>query len=244
MRFGQVTFDFRGRRALVVGGSRGIGRGVVEALVEAGAEVLYGARSAALPEIAGARHLPMELRDEASILEAFEVASAGGPIDLCVNAAAVNHAHRFEDITADEWDDVLAVDLRAAFLVAREAGRRMKERGSGRIVNVSSIAGRHRSPVSGVHYVSAKAGLIGLTRQLAHELAPHGVTVNVHCPSQTRTEMLATTMSSHQQAELEATIPLGRLAEVRDQVGPILFLCSDASGYMTGAVLDVNGGQL
>lgn len=243
MRFDQVAFDFRGRRALVVGGSRGIGRGVVEGLVEAGAEVLYGSRSEATSGVDGARHLPMELRDEASILGAFESASHGGPIDICVNAAAVNHARRFEDITADEWDDVLSVDLRAAFLVAREAGRRMKERGSGRIVNVSSIAGRHRSPVSGVHYVSAKAGLIGLTRQLAYELAPHGVAVNVHCPSQTRTEMLASTMSRNQQSDLEASIPMGRLAEVRDQVGPILFLCSDAAAYMTGAVLDVNGGQ-
>ena len=141
-------------------------------------------------------------------------------------------------------DEVLAVDLRAAFLVASEAGRRMKVRGYGRIVNISSIAGRHRSPVSGVHYVSAKAGMIGLTRQMAFELAPFGVTVNVHCPSQTRTRMLGSTMSEDQQADLVSAIPVGRLAEIIDQVGPVLFLCSDASRYMTGSVIDVNGGQL
>jgi len=244
VRFGHVSFDFTGQRAVVIGGSRGIGRGVVEGLVAAGATVAYGSRAPAEPPIDGADHLPVELRNEASILDFFEQAAADGPLDLCVYAAAINHARRFEEITADEWDDVHGVDLRAAFLVAREAGRRMKAQGSGHIVNVSSIAGRHRSPVSGVHYVSAKAGMIGLTRQMAFELAPHGVTVNVHCPSQTRTEMLEATMSEGQQADLAASIPLGRLAEVRDQVGPILFLCSDAADYMTGAVLDVNGGQV
>ncbi len=244
MQFDQVAFDFSGLRALVVGGSRGIGRGVVQGLVAAGAEVAYAARAPAEPPVDGAVHVRVELRDAASIAAAFEQVAPDGRLDICVNAAAVNHAHGFEDITAEEWDEVLAIDLRAAFLVASEAGRRMKARGCGRIVNISSIAGRHRSPVSGVHYVSAKAGMIGLTRQMAFELAPFGVTVNAHCPSQTRTRMLESTMSEDQQADLVSAIPVGRLAEIIDQVGPVLFLCSDASRYMTGSVIDVNGGQL
>jgi NAD(P)-dependent dehydrogenase (short-subunit alcohol dehydrogenase family) len=120
----------------------------------------------------------------------------------------------------------------------------MKPRGFGRIVNVSSIAGRHRSVVSGVHYVSSKAGMIGLTKQLAFEAAPFKITVNAVAPSQTMTDMLKDSMTDEQVKNLEANIPLGRIAEVREQVGPILFLLTDAAAYMTGTFLDVNGGQI
>ena len=136
------------------------------------------------------------------------------------------------------------VNLRAAFLICREAAKRMKQKERGSIINVSSIAGRHRSPVSGVHYVSSKAGIIGLTKQLAFELGPHGVNVNVVCPSQTMTDMLMQSMTDEQRKSLADSIPLKRIATVAEQVGPILFLCSDAAAYITGAVIDVNGGQV
>ena len=101
-----------------------------------------------------------------------------------------------------EWDDVNKVNLRAAFIISKHAAKRMKALGRGRIIHVSSIAGRHRSPVSGVHYVSSKAGLIGVTRQLAFELGPHGVNVNVVCPSQTMTDMLIESMDEEQRQAL------------------------------------------
>ena len=113
-----------------------------------------------------------------------------------------------------------------------------------RIVNVSSIAGRNKSVVSGVHYTSSKAGLIGLTRQLAHELGEKGININCVCPSQTITPMLRQSMNDEQINELTKSIPLGRLASVEDQVGPIIFLCSSLSNYLTGSIIDVNGGQL
>ena len=113
-----------------------------------------------------------------------------------------------------------------------------------RIVNVSSIAGRNKSIVSGVHYTSSKAGIIGLTRQLSFELGPRGINVNCTCPSQTLTPMLEQSMNNDQLNDLTNSIPLRRLASVSDQVGPILFLCSNMSKYMTGSILDVNGGQL
>ena len=113
-----------------------------------------------------------------------------------------------------------------------------------KIVNVSSIAGRNKSIVSGVHYTSSKAGIIGLTRQLAHELGPKGINVNCTCPSQTLTPMLEQSMNNDQLLKLTKTIPLGRLATIQDQVGPIVFLCSELSSYMNGAILDINGGQL
>ena len=116
-------------------------------------------------------------------------------------------------------------------------------RGS-KIVNVSSIAGRHRSLVSGVHYVSSKAGIIGLTRQLAYELGSRNININVVCPSQTMTDMLKKSMSEKELKNLSEKIPLKRIASVKEQVYPVMFLCSEETSYITGAVLDINGGQI
>ena len=120
----------------------------------------------------------------------------------------------------------------------------MKRQQYGKIVNTSSIAGRYRSLVSGVHYVSTKAGLIGLTRQLAYELGPYNVNINVVCPSQTMSDMLRESMTNKEIEDLSRNIPLRRIATIDEQVWPILFLCSDLSSYMTGSVVDVNGGQI
>jgi NAD(P)-dependent dehydrogenase (short-subunit alcohol dehydrogenase family) len=238
-----ARFDFDGKRALIVGGSRGIGKALVEAFLGAGADVVYAAR-APMAGKTRATFVETDVRDEQVIRRLFKAVDEKGGLDFAVNMAGVNHAKTIDKIVAPEWDDVLAVNLRAAFLVCREAAKRMKAKRRGSIVNVSSIAGRHRSPVSGVHYVSSKAGLIGLTRQLAFELGPFGVNVNVVCPSQTMTDMLKQSMTPAQRKALADTIPLRRLATVDDQVGPILFLCSDAAAYITGAVIDVNGGQI
>ena len=113
-----------------------------------------------------------------------------------------------------------------------------------RIVNFSSIAGRNRSLVSGLHYTSSKAGIIGLTRQLAYELGPRNINVNCVCPSQTKTKMLLESMTLEDQNNLSEEIPLKRLATVSDQVGPVVFLCSELANYINGAIIDVNGGQL
>ena len=136
------------------------------------------------------------------------------------------------------------MNLRASFIICQQASIRMKKQKHGKIVNISSIAGRHRSLVSGVHYVSTKAGIIGLTKQFAYELGPSNVNVNVVCPSQTMSDMLSDSMTSKEIKNLSSNIPLRRIATIDEQVGPILFLCSDLSSYMTGAVIDVNGGQI
>ena len=241
--FQSVRFDFSGKCAIVVGGSRGIGKGLVEALVASGATVVYAARSP-MEGQSVAQFVETDIHDENAIAKLFSVMDISGDLDFVVNAAAINYFKTIEEIDTVEWDDVNEVNLRAAFLISKQAARRMKALGRGRIVHVSSIAGRHRSPVSGVHYVSSKAGLIGLTKQLAFELGPDGVNVNVVCPSQTLTDMLIESMDEGQQQELAKSIPLRRIAAVCDQVGPILFLCSDAASYINGAVIDVNGGQL
>ena len=243
LSFDSIRFDFSGKRALVVGGSRGIGKGLVEALVMSGADVVYAARSP-MRSKSVAEFVETDIRDENAITKLFATIDTNGALDFVINTAAINHFKTIEEIELLEWDDVNAVNLRAAFIISKHAAKRMKALGRGRIIHGSSIAGRHRSPVSGVHYVSSKAGLIGLTRQLAFELGPHGVNVNVVCPSQTMTDMLIESMDEKQRRALAKSIPLRRIASVREQVGPILFLCSDASSYISGAVIDINGGQV
>jgi len=238
-----MNFNFSDKKVLVVGGSRGIGRGVVDSFVELGAKVFYAARSR-YPDKENAEFIKADLNIESDILDLFNELDKHGKIDIVVNTAAINFCKPFSDISLDEWDRVERVNLRAAFLVCQQAANRMKKQKYGKIVNVSSIAGRHRSIVSGVHYVSTKAGLIGLTKQFAYELGNYNVNVNVVCPSQTMSDMLKESMSSDEIAALAGNIPLGRISTVDEQVGPILFLCSGLSDYITGAVVDVNGGQI
>jgi 3-oxoacyl-[acyl-carrier protein] reductase len=241
--FADARFDFSGRRALIVGGSKGIGRGLVEAFHAMGANVVYAARTP-MNNGDGAEFVRTDIRHEAEILDLFRRVDQGGNLDILINVAAINQCKKIEAIDISEWDDVLDVNLRAAFLLCREAAIRMKKIGGGKIVNVSSIAGRHRSPVAGVHYTSSKAGIIGLTRQLAFELGPFGINVNVVCPSQTMTDMLREAMTPDQMDALAQSIPIRRIAAVKEQVGPILYLCSEAASYITGAQIDVNGGQI
>ena len=238
-----MNFNFSDKKVLVVGGSRGIGRGVVDSFVELGAKVFYAARSP-YPDKENAEFIKADLNIESDILDLFNELDKHGKIDIVVNTAAINFCKPFSDISLDEWDRVERVNLRAAFLVCQQAANRMKKQKYGKIVNVSSIAGRHRSIVSGVHYVSTKAGLIGLTKQFAYELGNYNVNVNAVCPSQTMSDMLKESMSSDEIAALARNIPLGRISTVDEQVGPILFLCSGLSDYITGAVVDVNGGQI
>jgi NAD(P)-dependent dehydrogenase (short-subunit alcohol dehydrogenase family) len=242
--FENLSFDFSGRSALVVGGSRGIGRGVALALAEAGARTFYASRRPMDGEPRDVEHLPCDITDEDRVRTMFATLEELGGPDFMINSAAINFAKKIEDVPFEEWRNVMRVNLDAAFLLCKESLAGMKGRGFGRIVNVSSIAGRHRSVVSGVHYVSSKAGMIGLTKQLAYEAAPFGVTVNAVAPSQTMTDMLRQSMTDEQVENLEANIPLGRIASVDEQVGPILFLLTDAAAYMTGTFLDVNGGQI
>ncbi len=150
-----------------------------------------------------------------------------------------------EEITEEEWDAVLTLNLRGLFLCTRAVVPAMKAQRWGRIVNVSSTAGRTRSLFGGAHYTASKAGVIGFSRQCAAELAPYGITVNVVAPGITRSERVAARWEAKPAAErafIERLIPAGRLARVDEPAAAICFLCSDDASYITGAVLDVNGG--
>jgi 3-oxoacyl-[acyl-carrier protein] reductase len=223
-----MKIDFSNKVVVVVGSSKGIGKGVLETFTELGATV-YGI----------ARSNGVDITDKNSIDIFFEPLSN---IDFLINVAGINFCKKIEDIEFDEWDAVLNTNLRSFYYLIKKSIPLMKA--GSKIVNVSSIAGRNKSIVSGVHYTSSKAGIIGLTRQLAYELGPRGINVNCTCPSQTLTPMLKQSMNEQELNDLTTTIPLGRLATVSDQVGPIVFLCSELSNYMTGSILDINGGQL
>jgi 3-oxoacyl-[acyl-carrier protein] reductase len=223
-----MKINFKNKTAVVVGSSKGIGLGVADKFEELGAKVIRVSRTEGV-----------DISDKNSIDSFFESIT---DIDFLINVAGINFCKKIEDIEIDEWDSVIDTNLRSFYYLIKKSIPLMKS--GGRIVNVSSIAGRNKSIVSGVHYTSSKAGIIGLTRQLAHELGPRGIRVNCTCPSQTLTPMLEESMTKEEQDKLCENIPLRRLGTIDDQVGPIVFLCSELSNYLNGSVIDVNGGQL
>ena len=234
-----IKFDFTGKEVLVVGGSRGIGKGVVMSFLSANANVTYVSKSPIIKSINKLKHISCDIGSEQEIEKLFNNFSR---LDILINVAGINFCKKINEISAKEWDNVIDVNLKSFFLIIKNTLKIMKS--NGKIVNVSSIAGRHRSLVSGVHYVSSKAGIIGLTRQIAYEVGNRGINVNCVCPSQTLTDMLKESMTEIELKELASSVPLKRLAAIDDQVYPIMFLCSEEASYITGAVLDVNGGQL
>jgi 3-oxoacyl-[acyl-carrier protein] reductase len=169
------------------------------------------------------------------------VLEAAGEVDVMVNNAARTVSQSFWEIEQDDWDDVLAVNLRGVFFGCQLAGEHMRERGRGRIINLSSLAGQQGGAVAGAHYAASKAGIIVLTKILAQELAPHGVTVNAIAPAAVRTPAMDGIPEDRLEA-LRQRIPVGRFGEAAEVAALAAFLASDEAGYITGATLDVNGG--
>lgn len=234
-----VSFDFSNKIVLVFGGSKGIGREVCKQFVLSGAKVYSISRTPS--SIDGATHIKCDISVSSEIIEVF---SKFKKIDFVINVAGTNLCQPIKNISEQEWDRVLDINLKSFYIICKEAVEKMKKVNFGRIVNVSSIAGRSKSIVSGVHYTSSKYGIIGLTKQLSSEVSQYNILVNCTCPSQTMTEMLSESMTPEQLVELESKIPVRRIASVEEQAKPILFLCSDAASYISGAAIDINGGQL
>jgi 3-oxoacyl-[acyl-carrier protein] reductase len=233
-----INFNFKEKKVLVFGGSRGIGAEVCRQFVISGAVVYCVSRTPS--NISGVIDIKCDMSSSKQIEELFDKFSE---IDFVINVAGTNLCVPIEQIDENEWDRLMDINLKSFFLICRRAVTIMKKNNFGRIVNVSSIAGRSKSIVSGTHYTSSKYGIIGLTKQLANEVSRFNILVNCVCPSQTMTEMLSESMSDEQLKELESHIPIRRIATVQDQAMPILFLCSDGASYMTGTTIDVNGGQ-
>ena len=167
----------------------------------------------------------------------------GDDVRALVNNAARTEVRSFWEIDVDEWDDVLATNLRGTYLGCRVVGAYLRDRGEGRIVNLASVAGQASRAVTGVHYATSKAAIIALTRHAATELAPHGVTVNAVAPAAIDGPMVASVSPERIEAMLK-NIPVGRLGRPDEVAALVSYLVSDEAGFTTGATFDVNGGML
>jgi len=243
--------DFTGRVAIVTGASRGLGRAVAARLHERGASVAVNVRDSARAE-----QIARDIGERACAVPG-DVAAPNGPaaivrqalelfgrIDILINNAALPLTTRFEQITADEWRRALEVNLTAPFLLTQEVLPGMKARHYGRIVNISSTAGRMVSTLGGAHYTASKTGLLGLTRAAAKELGKYGITVNAVCPGMIDTELTRESASTELLEQLATGFPVPRLGTALEVADLICFAASENAGYITGASLDINGGDL
>ncbi len=247
------VFDLTGKTALVTGGGTGLGRAMALALAEAGADVVLAARrmeklEAAAEEIRAlgrrAAAVGLDVTDPASVEASVARAEeALAPVDILVNNSGISGEGWAAELPLERWEQVMATNLRGAFLMCQAVGRGMIARQGGVIVNVASVAG-----VVGVRMLSAysasKAGLIQLTRSLALEWARYGVRVNALAPGYFLTDINRELFASEAGERLiRGHIPMGRVGQPRELAGAVVFLASEASSFMTGAALVVDGGQ-
>ncbi len=242
------------RVAIVTGAGRGIGKAIAKSLAGAGARVVVADIDAVSAqqtsnEINDRQGISMAIK--ADVAETDSVSSllektleAYQQVDILVNNAGIMYRTRILDLDVEEWEQTIRVNLTGPFLCLKAVLPLMKERGFGRIVNMSSSAGRSVSTLGGAHYTASKAGLLGLTRAVAKEMAPFGITVNAICPGLIDTEMVRKTTTPQELRAFLDSFPARRIGTT-DEIGDlVVFLCSEKASYITGASLDINGGDL
>ena len=242
-------FDLSGKRALVTGASGGIGSEIAKALAAQGAEVaLSGTRTGALEdvakEISGKTHiLPCNLSDLDSVERLVPQAEeAMGGIDILVNNAGMTRDNLFMRMKDEEWDDVLKINLTAPFHLTRAAIKGMMKRRFGRIVSITSVVGVVGNPGQG-NYAASKAGLAGMSKSLAYEVASRGITVNTIAPGFIASAM-TDELNEKQQETILQKVPAGRLGTAQEVAAAAVFLSSEGAAYITGHTLTVNGGMV
>ena len=243
-------FDLSQKIVIVTGASRGIGRGIAEVLAARGAHVVAAARGenaaatvAAIRDAGGnAEAVSLDVTDTTSVENLIEgVVARHGRIDILVNNAGIVRDQLMLRMKREEWDDVIATNLTAAFTCVHAAIKPMIKRRAGRIISISSVVGQMGNPGQ-ANYAASKAGLIGFSKALAREVASRNITVNVVAPGLIDTDMTKT-VADRAQADWASLIPLQRLGTPQDVASAVCFLASDEAAYITGQVLAVNGGM-
>ncbi|HEX5409244.1 MAG TPA: 3-oxoacyl-[acyl-carrier-protein] reductase [Gemmatimonadaceae bacterium] len=244
-----MQLDLTGKVALVTGGTRGIGREIAATLRDCGARVAISGRTADTARVAAAALGGETLGVGADVAVPEEVTrliaavEAGfGSLDILVNNAGVTRDNILVRLKDEDWDTVLDTNLRGAFLAIRAAARGMMKRRWGRIINIASVVGIVGNKGQ-ANYAASKAGLIGLTKSVAKELASRNILANVIAPGFIETDMTAA-MTDDARATLSGQIPLGRLGTPRDVAGGVVFLASEYASYITGQVLVIDGGMV
>jgi len=243
----------KNRVAIVTGGARGIGEAIALTFLREGARVAIidsdRERLEILKKEAGQKHkevmsIPCDITKSSEVNGMVDQVRRGfGRIDILVNNAGIIRRGTIETVSEEDWDRVIEVNLKGTFNTCKAVAGLMKQQGYGKIINVSSIAGKMGDITSAPGYGPSKAGVDALTKTLARQLAPYGVNVNSVSPHAIETEMSAQ-WSDQRRKEIISSIPLGRLGKPEDVANAVLFLASDESSFITGEILDVNGGAL
>ena len=246
--------EFTKKTAVVTGAGQGMGRAVAEKFASLGARIVVNDINgiAAQVTVEGIKALGGEAvavqGDVTSTRDSADMIAIAleryGDLHILVNNAGVLRPTKVIDIEEEEWDFVVGVNLKGTYVCSRAAVTVMRNAGWGRIVNFSSTAGKNVSTVGGAHYTAAKAGILGFTRHLAKEVAQYGITVNAVCPGLIDTEMVRDTISDTQVEEYANGFPIPRMGRPYEVAELVAFLASDRAAYITGASLDINGGDL
>ena len=240
-----------GQVAIVTGASRGIGEGILQALAKANATVIGTSTSGKGAEGITERLRAAGAKGEGRVLDVHDAAACAAFVEkvqadfgspaILVNNAGITRDNLLARMKDEEWDEILAVNLKSVFVLSRAVLRGMMKARSGRIVNITSVVGHMGNPGQS-NYAASKAGTVGFTKSLAKEVGSRGITVNCVAPGFIETDMTRA-LAPEQVKKLVENVPLGRLGRVEDVAQAVLYLCSPAAGYVTGATLHVNGGM-
>lgn len=240
--------------AVVTGCAQGMGRAIATRFAQEGARVALldikrekiERLKEELEEISPhVMAIETDISDEVSVKTAFaSILSTFGRVDILVNNAGILYPTKIHDISLEEWDRVLDVNLKGVFLCSKEAYLYMKGHGGGVIVNNSSSAGKRTSTLGGLHYTTSKAGVLGLTRHFAREAGPFGIRVNAICPGIINTEMVQENTTLEHRKIIAERLPLQRIGEPSEVADLVAYLASDESSYITGAAINIGGGEL